>query len=239
VRASRDPDPLQSGCAPDAEALTRSPYGAYVRGDLDYLRDAWHAFTRPVTLEPLPLALRCRGLQVRRYVVVEADHAVVEGNHFFSESRGMSDDYIYFVPTDPRFVPGPSAVERAVAVLEQHAPRADEIGAEQSDGIRLFDAGANFETVNCPTCRREIDLEWWQDCLDRDADGEHFRLASHAVPCCGAQHSLDQLVSDWPQAFGRFALVASNADIGRVDDALKVEIEKALETKVTVVYQHL
>lgn len=93
--------------------------------------------------------------------------------------------------------------------------------------------------MRCATCREEIDLDWWHDCMDRDADGESFRLDAHPMPCCGARHSLDQLVYDWPQAFGRFALVAMNADIGRVSDQLKAEIEAALGTAVVVVHQHL
>jgi SEC-C motif-containing protein len=56
----------------------RSRYSAYVRGDLAYLRDTWHASTRPATLAPLPPALRWLGLDVRRHVVVDADHATVE-----------------------------------------------------------------------------------------------------------------------------------------------------------------
>lgn len=66
------------GQAPDAETLMRSRYSAYVRGDLDYLRDTWHSSTRPAALEPMPPALRWLGLEVRRHVVVDADHAVVE-----------------------------------------------------------------------------------------------------------------------------------------------------------------
>lgn len=151
----------------------------------------------------------------------------------------MSDDYIYFVPTNPRFVPEPTAVERGLTLLKQRAPRADEINVEQTDGIRLFDAGSNFESVRCPACRQEIDLDWWHDCLERDSDDDDFSLSPYLLPCCAARRSVDQPVYDWPQAFGRFALVALNADLGRVDDKLKTEIERALGTTVTVVYQHL
>ncbi len=66
------------GLAPDAEALMRSRYSAYVRGDLQYLRDTWHASTRPASLEPMPAALRWLGLEVRRHVAQDADRATVE-----------------------------------------------------------------------------------------------------------------------------------------------------------------
>lgn len=56
----------------------RSRYSAYVRGDLGYLRDTWHPSTRPAAIDPMPSALRWLGLDVRRHVVLDADHAIVE-----------------------------------------------------------------------------------------------------------------------------------------------------------------
>ncbi len=62
--------------AADAEALMRSRYSAYVRGDGDYLLATWHASTRPeaIAFEP---GLRWLGLEVKRHVA-EGDRAVVE-----------------------------------------------------------------------------------------------------------------------------------------------------------------
>lgn len=64
--------------APDAEALMRSRYSAYVLGLSDYLLATWHASTRPASLEPDPASLKWLGLDVRRRVTVDADHASVE-----------------------------------------------------------------------------------------------------------------------------------------------------------------
>jgi SEC-C motif-containing protein len=64
--------------APDAQALMRSRYSATVLGRLDYLLATWHPATRPQRLEPLPADLRWLGLELRRHVVLDADHATVE-----------------------------------------------------------------------------------------------------------------------------------------------------------------
>ena len=48
--------------APDASALMRSRYTAYVRGDADYLRRTWHPSTRPERLDLEPV--QWRGLEV-------------------------------------------------------------------------------------------------------------------------------------------------------------------------------
>jgi len=64
--------------APSAVALMRSRYSAFVLDILQYLLDTWHPDTRPAQLEPNPAGLKWLGLQVRRHVEHDADHATVE-----------------------------------------------------------------------------------------------------------------------------------------------------------------
>ena len=64
--------------APDAEALMRSRYSAYVLDLRDYLLATWHASTRPAALQAAEPGLRWLGLDVRRHHAADADHATVE-----------------------------------------------------------------------------------------------------------------------------------------------------------------
>jgi len=66
--------------APTAEALMRSRYSAFVKGDVPYLLATWHPRTRPATLA-LEAGVQWLGLQVRRHVPAhegDADRALVE-----------------------------------------------------------------------------------------------------------------------------------------------------------------
>lgn len=74
--------PLRLG-APDAEALMRSRYAAYVLGLAPYLLDTWHPDTRPGGLEIDP-ATRWLGLEVRAHRRIDDTHATVE---FVARSR--------------------------------------------------------------------------------------------------------------------------------------------------------
>lgn len=78
--------PYHAGqAAPDAQALMRSRYSAYVQGDRDYLLRTWHSSTRPEHLQLDPAGtIRWLGLTVRRHQVIDADHAEVE---FIARSR--------------------------------------------------------------------------------------------------------------------------------------------------------
>jgi SEC-C motif-containing protein len=63
--------------APDAESLMRSRYSAFVLNRADYLLATWHASTRPVEVSP-DEGTKWLGLDVRRHVLTDADHAEVE-----------------------------------------------------------------------------------------------------------------------------------------------------------------
>ncbi len=63
--------------APDAEALMRSRYTAFVLAGRDYLLATWHSSTRPAQLELDPRT-RWLGLEVRSRRQVDATHAEVE-----------------------------------------------------------------------------------------------------------------------------------------------------------------
>lgn len=69
--------------APDAEALMRSRYTAFVREDAGYLLATWHASHRPPALAFEP-GTRWLGLEVRAHRVLDPAHAEVE---FVARSR--------------------------------------------------------------------------------------------------------------------------------------------------------
>lgn len=63
--------------APDAPALMRSRYTAYVLQDETYVLASWHPSTRPAQARPDP-DTRWLGLEVRDHQEIDATHAQVE-----------------------------------------------------------------------------------------------------------------------------------------------------------------
>jgi SEC-C motif domain protein len=64
--------------APDAEALMRSRYCAFVLDLTPYLLATWHPDTRPAYLEANERGLRWLGLEVKHHAVQDSTHATVE-----------------------------------------------------------------------------------------------------------------------------------------------------------------
>lgn len=62
---------------PDAEALMRSRYSAWVLDRRDYLLATWHPDTRPAALPAPEAGLRWLGLEVREHRSIDAGHATV------------------------------------------------------------------------------------------------------------------------------------------------------------------
>ena len=72
--------------APDAEALMRSRYSAFVLGRADYLLASWHVSQRPAELVLAP-GVKWLGLAVKAHTRIDADHAEVE---FVARQRDRS-----------------------------------------------------------------------------------------------------------------------------------------------------
>jgi SEC-C motif domain protein len=70
-------DHFEDAPAPDADALMRSRYTAFVLQLADYLLATWHASQRPMTIE-FDAAVKWLGLEVRQHRVLDATHAEVE-----------------------------------------------------------------------------------------------------------------------------------------------------------------
>lgn len=64
--------------APDAQALMRSRYSAFVLDLLDYLYATWHPSTRPSALEPNPVGLKWLGLTIKSHQLVDPTTQQVE-----------------------------------------------------------------------------------------------------------------------------------------------------------------
>ena len=152
----------------------------------------------------------------------------------------MSDHWITVVPKFPRHVPSPDKAEAALGLVEKSMPDADEIEVVRKEHVQFFDCGANLETIICPHCSASISFDWWGETMSSDCDEETgFRLDAYSVPCCSQSVALNQLVYQFHQAFGCFALSAMNPNIGKLSDDTVNRIEAALGCEVSVVYRHI
>ncbi len=90
-------------------------------------------------------------------------------------------------------------------------------------------------------------MEWapnWAELVSADYGGDPavpggFALTPIAMPCCGMTSTLNDLIYDWPQAFGRFALCAEDPNVGTLSASEEQELYALLGTGLRTIYQHL
>jgi len=118
-------------------------------------------------------------------------------------------------------------------------PEAADVLVKESDEVRFFDCGENFERIACPRCAGEINLEWWHERMDQDGVAGGFRLDTYALPCCGVSATLNDLNYEWPQAFGRFRWEIRNPDIGDLTSADRAALAAAAGVQLVFVRRRL
>ncbi|HLN32677.1 MAG TPA: hypothetical protein VK395_33420 [Gemmataceae bacterium] len=150
----------------------------------------------------------------------------------------MSDNWITLIPEDPMFVPDARKQSDAGDRFAEIAPDADDFEIKVCNRVEFFNCGSNFGRILCPSCHSEIPVSWWKDRMNEDYR-HGFILAKYASPCCCTSFTLHELVYEWQQGFGRFALSARNPHIGKLDDIYKKEFEEILGTKLRVIYLHI
>lgn len=121
----------------------------------------------------------------------------------------MSDDVLSVIPTDPYWSPGPGAAERAAAAAAVLAGA--EAEAVRHDGVAFIDCGADLERIGCPRCAAPIDFDRWSDLVGARFE-EGFATLDAAVPCCGAEVSLNDLDYHWPCGFACFEIEILNPE---------------------------
>ena len=152
----------------------------------------------------------------------------------------MSDHWIILIPENAGFVPLEDKQRLALEKLRQLTPDADETEIEKTDNIRFEYCGENFSKIICPACGKIIDMNWWQEKMDKDyGDDSGFKLASYKMPCCGAAKTLHDLNYYFQQGFARFSLSSMNPNIGEMPKESVAAIESILGCKLRVIYLHL
>ncbi len=151
----------------------------------------------------------------------------------------MSDKFTTLVPRNPFFHADEAALSAVVEWMRRTFPDLDKVQATSKEKPNFFDAGANFESVSCPVCETELDMEWWSLRMSDDFDGDGFRMNKYATPCCQGNLTLNELTYDFHQAFGSCAVEGMNLNVGEFSDQQLADAARIFGTPLSVVYSHV
>ena len=147
----------------------------------------------------------------------------------------MSDTYLKLISIVPGFVPD-KLKERKAREFLNNSFKNWEIEFINTDEIEFIDQGANFETVKCNYCGKEINTEIWQNATD-ESYNTGFKDLSFVTPRCHESTTLNDLKYEWPAGFAKFAMLISNPLVDTNDGAVN-ELETILGTKIRKIWAY-
>ena len=152
----------------------------------------------------------------------------------------VSDSLTTIIPTDPTWVPEPEQESLAVDMVKEFLAEHHEFTLERPDKVTLYTGYELFESIHCPFCATELDIQpWWTDQLDaawRPDTG--FSALDIATPCCGRPTSLNDLTYTSTQGFASWAITVRNPLADLYSDQIR-DIEEALGHEIRIVYAHI
>ncbi len=107
---------------------------------------------------------------------------------------------------------------------------------EVFDTVQFVDQGSNWETLLCPNCQSVLEIEWWQQAMDKSFEGGFLELGVN-VPCCGFRPTLNDLRYVWPAGFARFMLAAIDPP-SDLNDQQVSELERILGKSLRKIWAH-
>jgi len=129
----------------------------------------------------------------------------------------MAEFALIVVPQDPHFVPSPSAVATAQALMADFFPdRGDEIRQDTSATPKMITARDGFSSVKCPRCGETIErfeleedddgLTWWDRFEEQVGNSDDAMNEMIAMPCCQAEVKAGEIDLEGEAVFARFTL---------------------------------
>jgi hypothetical protein len=155
--------------------------------------------------------------------------------HNNNSTLPMSSTQLKIISIQPSYVPGKKQQDDAKTLLQKIYGN-QLITLDTTKDIQFVDQGANFDSVSCNLCGKNIEVDTWQDAMDIAAKAKFTNL-SFITPCCHKTTSLNKLNYTWPAGFAKFAIVIEDAqkEIPAID---LQQLENVLGTKLRIIWAH-
>ena len=126
----------------------------------------------------------------------------------------MSDYYIRFIPDAPYY----ELNSNEIADIKSFVWYGDNVQINVSATLLFADAGANFESVNCPFCKTDL-MDWWGGAMNEAySNNEGFTDINIFTPCCNRATTLHNLDYFFDQGFYKSIVEIKPELIHSIDD---------------------
>lgn len=147
----------------------------------------------------------------------------------------MSSTVLKIIPTNPSYVPNKLQQDNAKDFLTKLYKK-EQIEFIITDTIEFVDQGENFESVSCNLCGQNIEIEDWQNAMDK-AYEQQFTDLEFITPCCHKKTSLNNLTYQSAAGFAKFVMTISDVQKEIEEKKLK-ELQQILGMTLRIIWAH-
>ena len=153
----------------------------------------------------------------------------------FKLTETISSSVLKIISTNPSYVPEKKQLDD-IKVFLAKLYKTENTEYVLTEAVEFVDQGGNFESVTCNLCGHNINIESWQNELDK-ASEKHFTDLIFITPCCKRKTSLNDLIYKSPAGFAKFVINISDPKKELTETELK-KLQNIAGTKLRVVWAH-
>ena len=120
----------------------------------------------------------------------------------------MSDTIIKIFPRYSLAIYSDEQFISAVDMLKSYSK--EKVTFTNFKGIQFIDCGGGLELIFCPWCGHALDIQHWQEAMDKAYDGNSFKHLGLNMPCCKFSSSLEEFIYIKPCGFATFVIEVFN-----------------------------
>lgn len=122
----------------------------------------------------------------------------------------MSDTIYRIIPKSHDFFPvNTQAADGTVNILKMYV-KAERISWKSYDDPIFVDCGGNLESITCPYCGDNIEIDDWQEMMSTCYERSSFNYLDIILSCCNREASLNNLKYQMDCGFAKFVIEILN-----------------------------
>ena len=153
------------------------------------------------------------------------------------DSSAFSGNSLKIITVEPNFEPSKKQQQAIMNYLITKYPF-NEINSTLTKAVEFIDCGENFESVTCNLCGHNIEMEAWQEAMDK-AFQNNFSDLTFITPCCHEKANLNDLKYTKPSGFAKYRIEMLSPEFLNVENNdLTQNIKAILGKDIRLIWAH-
>ena len=154
------------------------------------------------------------------------------------KNSSFSSNQLIIIPVNPEISLSKEISLELVKFLSE-AFKNKEICIQLDTKINFVDCGENLEKITCPNCEKEIQLEYWQEIMEKAFEAG-FSDLTFTINCCEAVTNLNSLIYKGNCGFSKYRITIYDPDFDKFNESkLLLDIRNICQVNFKLIFSHI